>query len=329
MATLYCYTRAIKLHRSIYRKFIINHTKLNHLKYLKYHHRSFHLNIYESRINIIHNRHLRKFWKKYTLLISLSAITMTFTNKYSSISSVSADNKTNDTNKEKEEIKDEEDDKRLEKEALEHLIQTITVPKHTWIVWIWLYLSRFTFLVYNFTPMLILAPFAYWNIFGIRNYWLNLLHDSFANGGSTFIKLGQWISMRSDIFPIEICDHSLNSGIFFLKLKFPKISKNSCFYRMRAPSHTFEETCRSDQDAFGKDLDEIFDRFYIEPTASGSIAQVHKAQICINHTESCNYFEDDMYKGNRTLWNWFWNSLITNNDAKQIKSQNQNIWMLP
>ena len=43
------------------------------------------------------------------------------------------------------------------------------------------------------------------------------LCDALEGMGTTFIKLGQWISMRSDIFPIEICDHlSELRYIFFL-----------------------------------------------------------------------------------------------------------------
>ena len=186
--------KSIMLRRLHYRH------KFNHYKL---HHRLFHLNIYHSRSRL-HSVHLRKFWKKYTkytLLISLSAIGLSISYKSSTTNIVSAD-----TIKEEKESK-ESMESMEDKEAIDHLIRTITVPKHNWIVWMWLFFSRFIFLVYNFTPMIVLAPFAYWNIFGLRAYWLNLVHDSFANGGSTFIKLGQWISMRSDIFPIEICDH--------------------------------------------------------------------------------------------------------------------------
>ena len=80
---------------------------------------------------------------------------------------------------------------------------------------------------------------------------------------------------------------------------------------MGAPSHSFEETCDVIREAFGQEIDEIFDRFYIEPTASGSIAQVHKAQICINSSESDNYFDDDMVHGERSLFDWFWNTVRT------------------
>ena len=80
-------------------------------------------------------------------------------------------------------------------------------------------------------------------------------------------------------------------------------------YRMGAPSHSFEETCQVIREAFGKEVDEIFDRFYIEPCASGSIAQVHKGQICINAAESDNYFDDDQFHSERSLLDWAWNTV--------------------
>ena len=88
---------------------------------------------------------------------------------------------------------------------------------------------------------------------------------------------------------------------------------------MRAPSHSFEETCQVMQKAFGKDIDDIFDRFYIEPTASGSIAQVHKAQICINPNESLNYFVDKYWKGDKKLIDWIWNNIITKKYIRKNK----------
>ena len=90
----------------------------------------------------------------------------------------------------------------------------------------------------------------------------------------------------------------------------------SSIFRMDAPSHSFEETCQVIRDAFGKDIDDIFDRFYLEPAASGSIAQVHKAQICVNRDESKHYFDDDKYPGNKSLLDWLWNTILTHNDIR-------------
>eukprot|EP01083_Nonionella_stella_P190606 705886_1 len=290
-------SKATHLHTSVIRTVSRNHHRRN---YYRHHRRYVQLNVFKSRL-YIHYPFMRH-WKKCTLLISLSAVGVTIANTSKSNVSATPRSKKSDheTIVDEKALDDEEEEKRLEEEALQHLIETITVKDHYWFVWSWLYLKRFTFLVFNFTPVILLAPFAYFNIFGIQSYWLQLLHDSIASGGSTFIKLGQWVSMRSDIFPIEICDH---------------LSE----LRMRAPSHTFEDTCEVIKEAFGKDIDEIFDRFYIEPTASGSIAQVHKAQICINSLESANHFDDDMYQGSRTLLDWVWNSIITRKEIKEKK----------
>ena len=173
---------------------------LRRISHLNHHnHRLLHYtrNTLRSQINL-HHSHLRKFWKKYTLLISLSAIGITLSQHTNSNVSASS----SPTYKEEEEQIDQE----TEAEDIRQLINTIPLPKHSTIIWIWLYLRRFVFLIWNFSPVLMLAPFAYYNVFSVRDYWLDLMYDSMANGGSTFIKLGQWISMRSDVFPIAICD---------------------------------------------------------------------------------------------------------------------------
>eukprot|EP01084_Bolivina_argentea_P124040 219814_1 len=222
MSTFYRFVNGLQRQKSKILKTFTNHPK-RHL--YKYHSRLMRLNVLRTRISTIHIHHLhiKKLWPRYTLLISLSTIGITLSHYKSKQSTVSA--KTI-TTKDDDEISpevdiDEAEQKRLDEEAIAHLIKTITVPNHSFLVWIWLYFARWMFLIYNFTPVIMLAPFAYFNTFNIREYWLNLMHDRIANGGSTFIKLGQWISMRSDIFPIEICDH---------------LSE----LRMRAPEHSFE-----------------------------------------------------------------------------------------
>ena len=80
--------------------------------------------------------------------------------------------------------------------------------------------------------------------------------------------------MRSDIFPIEICDAL--AGL-----------------RLKSPSHSFEDTCTVIENAFGVPIDDIFDRFYIDPVASGSIAQVHRAQINKKYIKVLNEVNGD------------------------------------
>lgn len=78
--------------------------------------------------------------------------------------------------------------------------------------------------------------------------------------GETFIKLGQFLSVRRDFLPVEIADE--------LSL-----------LQDQVPSFSFklvEETVRSD---LGQAPEEIFDYFERIPLASASIGQVHKARL--------------------------------------------------
>lgn len=164
------------------------------------------------------------------------------------------------------------------------LMASISVPNHYSIVWCWLYFKRFIFLLFNFSPMVMVAPLAYFDPLRWKDYWLNMIRISFGNGGSTFIKLAQWISMREDIFPLEICQAL--AGL-----------------RIQAPIHSFEETCRVIEESFGRKIDEIFERFYIEPVASGSIAQVHRAQICVDLDVDSSMNDDN---DDERLFSYLW-----------------------
>ena len=78
--------------------------------------------------------------------------------------------------------------------------------------------------------------------------------------GPTFIKLGQILSMRSDILPQEYCKAltSLQSNV--------------------APM-PFEEVTRIIEQAFGQEMGELFEEFSEEPLGSASIGQAHKAVL--------------------------------------------------
>eukprot|EP00461_Guttulinopsis_vulgaris_P002072 UN02073 len=78
--------------------------------------------------------------------------------------------------------------------------------------------------------------------------------------GCAFIKFGQWLSMRPDIFPLDVIEvlSRLRDG---------------------APAHGFEETREIIKEEFGRDINELFLSFSPEPIASGSIAQVYKATL--------------------------------------------------
>jgi aarF domain-containing kinase len=94
----------------------------------------------------------------------------------------------------------------------------------------------------------------------VRRQFLELLVDSIERGGCTTIKYGQWCSMRPDLFPEDVCNA-------LAKL------------RDSAPVHDFVHTQRQLREAFGQDIDEIFESFAQAPTASGSIAQVYRGRL--------------------------------------------------
>ncbi|ETO27985.1 ABC1 family protein [Reticulomyxa filosa] len=176
-----------------------------------------------------------------------------------------------ENDEEEEQKKDKVEEDESKEETIEHhrykILHSIKLPEHSKWVWFWLYFKRCMFLIYNFTPLILLSPLAYWywqhDDHYFKRKWLQLLLDSFSNAGSTFIKMGQWMSMRNDVFPMEIC-------------------KTFAHLRVNAPMHSFEETCKLIENSFGRPIDDIFERFYVEPIASGSIAQIHRAQIRIN-----------------------------------------------
>ncbi len=78
--------------------------------------------------------------------------------------------------------------------------------------------------------------------------------------GPTYIKLGQIMSMRSDIFPKKICDE-------FMRL------------RSEVTPMPFEEVREVIEHSYGTELEEVFAEFEETPIGSASIAQVHKAKL--------------------------------------------------
>ena len=83
--------------------------------------------------------------------------------------------------------------------------------------------------------------------------------------GRTYIKLGQIMSMRSDIFPKKICDE-------FMRL------------RSEVTPMPFSEVKEVIEHAYGTELNEVFTEFEEEPIGSASIAQVHKAKLKTGET---------------------------------------------
>lgn len=123
---------------------------------------------------------------------------------------------------------------------------------------------RAFYLAMLFSPALVLAIFA--DRFGprFRKRWITLVHRTLEKAGPAFIKMGQWVATRPDLFPSDLCMElaKLHSG---------------------APAHSFAYTKSAIEKAFGRKLSEIFDHFEETPVASGSIAQVHRASLIFRY----------------------------------------------
>ena len=95
----------------------------------------------------------------------------------------------------------------------------------------------------------------------ITDWWMDRLVSSLENSGVVFIKFGQWISCRPDLFGPTLCHQML------------KLTN-------AVPPHQMEVTRQLIEDTFDVEFDSIFEQFedHIHKT-SGSIAQVHRAVL--------------------------------------------------
>ena len=78
--------------------------------------------------------------------------------------------------------------------------------------------------------------------------------------GPIFVKFGQALSTRRDLLPLDIADEL-------------------AMLQDRVPPFPSSEAKAMAEKAYGRSLDDVFDRFDDEPLAAASIAQVHKATL--------------------------------------------------
>jgi hypothetical protein len=115
----------------------------------------------------------------------------------------------------------------------------------------------------HFAPVLTTAWLAAFSKTFRCGVWYRWVAACLGSSGAAFIKWGQWAATRTDMFPIALCDalQDLHSD---------------------APAHSWDFTrtqVEASLDVPPGSLLEVFKSFDQEPLASGSIAQVHKAEL--------------------------------------------------
>ncbi len=124
-------------------------------------------------------------------------------------------------------------------------------------------IKRAIYVAYVFLPvagMGVLSTYVFPTSEKWRKRFLHSLIRAMERAGCCFMKLGQWISMRPDMFPRDVV-------------------KTMASLRDGVPEHSFKFTQRSIKESFGKDITEIFESFEATPIASGTVAQVYRARL--------------------------------------------------
>eukprot|EP01013_Petalomonas_cantuscygni_P009688 TRINITY_DN22578_c0_g1_i1.p1 TRINITY_DN22578_c0_g1~~TRINITY_DN22578_c0_g1_i1.p1 ORF type:complete len:510 (+),score=120.58 TRINITY_DN22578_c0_g1_i1:189-1718(+) len=122
----------------------------------------------------------------------------------------------------------------------------------------WKVYCRIATLTLMFMPLVASSPLLVFHRF--RPYWYRALRWLVQRSGPAFIKWGQWLTTRKDVFPEELRD--IMTGL----------------YNQVTP-HGMAHNEATILQEFGKPLSEIFSSFDPKPVGSGSIAQVHRAVL--------------------------------------------------
>lgn len=114
-----------------------------------------------------------------------------------------------------------------------------------------------------FTPLIITYPLAQHFHYLYDEWWCPYLVHMMRIAGPCFIKLGQWIGTRPDLFSDTLV-------------------RSCSTMHTNAPGHSFKETRAIIEGAYGMKLEDIFTDFTEKPIASGAIAQIHIASLRSN-----------------------------------------------
>lgn len=114
--------------------------------------------------------------------------------------------------------------------------------------------TRFIYLFLRLFPLYISSYFL------SKDLWNEFVFRTFRDLGPCWIKLGQWIATRIDLFDPDLC---------------LVLSK----FHGEGYVHSFKDTKKIIEKSFNKKLEDIFDEFIEKPIGSGSIAQVYKAKL--------------------------------------------------
>lgn len=120
---------------------------------------------------------------------------------------------------------------------------------------------RAVFLMWKFIPLVIWYPYVRHK--DNHELWIRFYEKilkTFRESGALFIKLGQWASTRPDLIDRDLAE----------------ILQELHYEGQR---HTFKQTRQIIKNAFGKEIEDLFEEFEPELKGSGAIAQVYKAKL--------------------------------------------------
>jgi len=130
--------------------------------------------------------------------------------------------------------------------------------KKPWYWKVWFAIKRCLYLAWVFAPVSVYftaTTYLYPDSPDWRAKFVESLLHALEMAGCGFMKLGQWISMRPDMFPPDITEAMGN-------------------LRTGVTPHSFADTEKAIKECFGKDIEELFEEFDPNAIASGTVAQV-------------------------------------------------------